>query len=142
VLRWAVLAAVARANLTVARVLEAHTDALAILAEARDEPPSGSTWGVFAAEAPGDRLEAHVHPARGWVARGLRTVISVPVEFDHAPALAVGDPGWYLIRPGFAWGGIGVAACWYGGAVGVADAVLRAAGRSPSTRRTRRASRT
>ena len=32
----------------------------------------------------------------------------------------MGGPGWYLARPGFAWGGIGVAAVWYGGAVGVA----------------------
>ena len=32
--RWAVLAAVGERNLTVARVLEAHSDALAILAEA------------------------------------------------------------------------------------------------------------
>jgi hypothetical protein len=31
-----------------------------------------------------------------------------------------GDPGWHLTRPGFAWGGIGVAACWFGGAVGLA----------------------
>ena len=52
--RWAVLAAVAERNLTVARVLEAHCDALAILAEAGDPPPDG-TWGVFAAEAPGHR---------------------------------------------------------------------------------------
>lgn len=174
-LRWAVLAEVARANLTVARVFEAHTDALAILAEAGEDASPGSTWGVFAAEAPGNRLEATAdstgrvtltgtkpwcslgadvdralvtahtgddrqlfqvdlrqpqvaaHPARGWVARGLRTVVSVPIEFDHAPATAVGDPGWYLRRPGFAWGGLGVAACWYGGAVGVAAAVIRAA---------------
>jgi alkylation response protein AidB-like acyl-CoA dehydrogenase len=173
--RWAVLAAVARANVTVARVLEAHTDALAILAEAGEDPPAGTTWGVFAAEAPGARLEAvtdraggttltgtkpwcslgadvdralvtahvgadrglfqvdlrrpevRVHPAQGWVARGLRTVVSVPIEFAQAPATAVGASGWYLQRPGFAWGGIGVAACWYGAAVGVADAVLRAA---------------
>ena len=172
--RWAVLAAAARANLTVARVVEAHTDALAILAEAGQKTPSGATWGVFAAEAPDSRLEAtttdgqttlsgikpwcslgaeldralvtahpgperqlfqvdlrqpavRAHAAQGWVARGLRTVVSVPVEFDRAPAEPVGGPGWYLRRPGFAWGGIGVAACWYGGAVGLADAVTRSA---------------
>ncbi|HEY2296972.1 MAG TPA: hypothetical protein VGH43_04545 [Jatrophihabitans sp.] len=172
-LRWAVLAAVARENLTVARVLEAHTDALAIIAEAGQEAPPDSTWGVFAAEAPHVRLDAsthegattlfgtkpwcslgadldhalvtaHVgeqrqlfqvdlrqpavraHPAQGWVARGLHTVVSVPIEFDAAAAEPVGEPGWYLQRRGFAWGGIGVAACWYGGAVGLADAVVRA----------------
>ena len=55
--RWAVLAAVAERNLTVARVLEAHSDALAILAEAGQDPPDG-TWGVFAAEAAGHRVDA------------------------------------------------------------------------------------
>ena len=55
--RWTVLAAVAEQNLTVARVLEAHSDALAILAEAGAPVPSG-TWGVFAAEAEPHRLTA------------------------------------------------------------------------------------
>jgi alkylation response protein AidB-like acyl-CoA dehydrogenase len=174
--RWAVLTAVARVNLTVARVVEAHTDALAIVAEAGQTAPPGATWGVFAAESPDVRLEAavddgavtlsgtkpwcslgaeldralvtahvgpqrqlfqvdlrqptvHAHPATGWVARGLRTVVSVPVEFDRAAAEPVGAPGWYLQRRGFAWGGIGVAACWYGGAVGLADSLARVAAR-------------
>ncbi|KQO62286.1 acyl-CoA dehydrogenase family protein [Curtobacterium sp. Leaf261] len=55
-----------------------------------------------------------------WVARGMPDVPSAPVDFDDVPATPVGDPGWYLSRPGFAWGGIGVAACWYGGALGLA----------------------
>ena len=46
--------------------------------------------------------------------------------FHDVPAHAVGDTGWYLQRPGFAHGGIGVAACWYGGAVGLARALLGA----------------
>ena len=56
--RWAVLAALAARQPHRARVLEAHSDALAILAEAGDEPPHGTTWGVFAAEAPDVRLDA------------------------------------------------------------------------------------
>ena len=55
-----------------------------------------------------------------WVARGLAAVDSGPVDFADVPATAVGAPGWYLERPGFAWGGIGVAAVWFGGAVGIA----------------------
>jgi alkylation response protein AidB-like acyl-CoA dehydrogenase len=168
--RWAVLSAVAERNLTVARVLEAHSDALAILAESGAEAPAG-TWGVFAAEVPGQGLEAvgrggqfvltgtkpwcslaghldsalvtartdddrqlfrvslrhpsvHPEPPGRWIARGLRTVISVAVHFDSAPAEPVGAPGWYLTRPGFAWGGMGVAACWHGGARGL-QATLR-----------------
>jgi hypothetical protein len=170
--RWAVLAAVAQQNLTVARVLEAHSDALAIIAEA-GQPPADGTWGVFAAETPGHRLEAReltltgvkpwcslagqldsalvtahagdsrqlfrvglrhpsvsVDPPGDWVARGLRTVTSQAVRFDATPAEPVGAPGWYLTRPGFAWGAIGVAACWHGGAAGLgATLLLRSAGR-------------
>lgn len=55
-----------------------------------------------------------------WIARGLREIPSGSVRFDHVPATPVGDTGWYHSRPGFAWGGMGVAACWLGGAVGVA----------------------
>jgi len=171
--RWAVLAAVAERSLTAARVLEAHSDALAILAEAGAPAPAG-TWGVFAAEAAPHRLEASgpddktvlngvkpwcslagqldyalvtahtgderrlyqvglrdvgvtVDPPARWVARGLRTVTSVAVRFDRTPAEPVGEPGWYLTRPGFAWGGMGVAACWHGGARGLLAALLRAA---------------
>ena len=75
-----------------------------------------------------------VTPVAGtWVARGLPDVDSGPVDLDAVPARAVGEAGWYLERPGFAWGGLGVAAVWYGGAVGVARRMLVAAtgGREP-----------
>lgn len=61
-----------------------------------------------------------------WVARGLTEIPSGPVRFASVPARPIGEPGWYLARPGFSWGGIGVAACWYGGAVGVARRVWAA----------------
>jgi hypothetical protein len=44
-----------------------------------------------------------------------------------ARAQAVGPAGWYLARPGFAWGGIGVAACWHGSARGLQTALRRVA---------------
>jgi hypothetical protein len=47
--RWRLLADVAAHDLTAARILEAHTDALAILAESSESDTDG-TWGVFAAE--------------------------------------------------------------------------------------------
>lgn len=184
---WSGMATIAAADLTVARVVEPHLDALAILGQAGVEGGSG-TWGVFAAEGPGSRLRAAplppdhgagdaggsapgapthaltgrkswcslagvldhalvsawvgdearqlfavdlradgVHPVAGtWVARGLPTLDSGPVDFAHVPARDVGEPGWYLGRPGFAWGGLGVAAVWWGGAVGVARRVRRA----------------
>ncbi len=55
-----------------------------------------------------------VAPSR-WVAHGLSTVVTTDVGFDAVPAAPVGREGWYLTRPGFAWGGIRVAACWAGG---------------------------
>jgi hypothetical protein len=61
----------------------------------------------------------HAHDGE-WVARGLSEIPSGSVDFKRTKATPVGDAGWYLTRPGFAWGGIGVAACWYGGAVGIA----------------------
>ena len=179
--RWAVLAAVAAADLTPARVLEAHSDALAILAEAGEPVPTETTWGVFAAEAPGARLDAEIHdsgsatltgvkpwcslaadldaalvtahtpdgrrlfrvdlhhpgvtvdPPQRWVARGLRTVVSTSVSFDAVPATPVGPAGWYLIRPGFAWGGMGVAACWYGAATALGAAVRTKASADSAT---------
>ena len=65
--------------------------------------------------------------ADSWHARGLTEIASGPVVFHAAVGVPVGDEGWYLSRPGFAWGGIGVAACWFGGAVGVARTVFAAA---------------
>lgn len=190
--RWQALAALADGDVTAGRVLEAHTDAVAILAEAIADPhadwddrrladigvDAAGPWGVFAAEgregrvsatetAQGwrlsgikpwcslaDRLPAALvtaftgerarrlfavnlrHPGvrvrtGTWRARGLTDVPSGPIELADVPAVPVGDDGWYLCRPGFAWGGIGVAACWYGGAVGLARSLADAARANP-----------
>ncbi|GII99951.1 hypothetical protein CLV28_3029 [Sediminihabitans luteus] len=180
---WGLLATLAATDVGAARMVEPHLDALAVLAQADDAgldvdldrvgADATSTWGVYAAEGPGVRLEATaadgawrltgtkpwcslaatlshalvtawtpdgrrlfavdlrtdaVRAADGpWHPRGLRQVVSAPVAFDDALAVPVGDAGWYLRRPGFAWGGIGVAACWWGGAVGVARTMFAAA---------------
>ncbi|MGV8884954.1 MAG: acyl-CoA dehydrogenase family protein [Microbacteriaceae bacterium] len=74
-----------------------------------------------------------VHIAEGeWNARGLTEIPSGAVRFDAVPARAVGAPDWYLTRDGFSWGAIGVAACWYGGAVGIARTVHAAASTRPN----------
>ena len=67
-----------------------------------------------------------------WQARGLSEIPSGPVRFTDVLALPVGEADWYLTRPGFTWGAIGVAACWYGGAVGIARTVLAAAESKPN----------
>lgn len=64
-----------------------------------------------------------------WASSGLSLIPSGPVRMDAVLALPVGEPQWYLSRPGFAWGGIGVAAIWYGAAVGIVQQMLGAAGR-------------
>ncbi|MHC6176509.1 acyl-CoA dehydrogenase [Glutamicibacter sp. X7] len=63
-------------------------------------------------------LGVSVLPSR-WVSRGMAQLPSGSVQFDGACATPVGETGWYLEREGFAVGGVGVAACWFGGAVGV-----------------------
>ena len=85
--------------------------------------------GLFAVDltAPGVTVVAGM-----WVARGLSEIPSGPVHFDEAFARMVGQTGWYLSRPGFAWGGIGVAACWFGGAVGIGRTVHAAASAKPN----------
>jgi hypothetical protein len=174
--RLGVLSALGQANLTVARVFEAHTDAIAIMAEAglSDDTTPAGVYGVFAAEGSVEPLRAEpleggqchlsgvkpwcslgslldaalitahvsggrqlfrvdlhdpsvtVEPTSGWVARGLRTVTSTSLQFDATPAQPIGGVGWYLTRPGFSWGGIGVAACWYGGALGLQRSLAEA----------------
>jgi hypothetical protein len=60
-----------------------------------------------------------------WQAVGMRASESVDVRFDGVAARRVGGERLYLARPGFWQGGIGIAACWHGGACGVAH-TLRA----------------
>jgi len=62
-----------------------------------------------------------------WPAVGMAGSDSRTVRFIDAPARPVGGPGSYVDRPGFWHGGVGVAACWYGGATGVADTLLHRA---------------
>lgn len=79
---------------------------------------------LFAVELADPRVTQMSEP---WTARGLAEIPSTPVRFDAVAAFPVGEAGWYLSRPGFWWGGIGVAACWYGGSVGVSRRVLEKA---------------
>ena len=181
--RWRTLAAVAAVDLSLVKLFEGHTDALAILAELAAPPaPAGSVWGTWCAEPPDARLEFRPAPANppsgiesaatalridgtkawcsgaasvthalvsgwnaagqpclaavamdqpgvrvtdsGWQAVGMAGSGSVDVRFDGALGSMVGAPGDYTARPGFWQGGIGVAACWLGGATALADMTL------------------
>ncbi|MDP9897851.1 acyl-CoA dehydrogenase family protein [Variovorax ginsengisoli] len=63
-----------------------------------------------------------------WQAVGMAASNSYHLHFDQVPAVPLGGPNDYVNRPGFWHGGAGIAACWYGGATGLADAVHLAAG--------------
>lgn len=94
---WEALAAVAHRDVAAARILEPHVDALRILAEARADgfpidaetlgAEDAATWGVFAAETPGLRLEAR--PVAGsdpgeWMLDGTKPWCSLAADLSHA----------------------------------------------------------
>ncbi|MDO4919143.1 acyl-CoA dehydrogenase family protein [Kocuria sp.] len=81
------------------------------------EPTGHRRAFVVATDHPGFEPE----PVTRWISHGLAEVVTVPVAFDAVPAEPLGADEWYLTRPGFAWGGMGVAAIWLGGAQSVAD---------------------
>lgn len=180
--RHRLLIGIAQENLSIARLAEAHFDAVAILAEAGREPKAGALYGVWASEGPASHI--HLMPLEGGFAvsgsklfcsgaglldRALLT-ISTPerrlvdidlrsadsIEFDdsvwktnafaetwtskatfNAAPVAVdgliGDPGWYLERPGFWHGACGPAACWAGGAMSLVDYAMRQSRNDPHT---------
>ncbi|MBV9794253.1 MAG: acyl-CoA dehydrogenase family protein [Actinobacteria bacterium] len=79
---------------------------------------------LFVAETGADG----VRPVPGtWPAVGMAGSDTLDVRFSRVAAEPVGPPGGYVNRPGFAHGGVGVAACWYGGARGVARLLLATA---------------
>ena len=79
---WSALATVGAADLTVARVVEPHLDGLAILRQA--EVPAGTgTWGVFAAEGPGEPLRA-APSASSYRLDGRKHWCSLAAHLDRA----------------------------------------------------------
>jgi alkylation response protein AidB-like acyl-CoA dehydrogenase len=70
-----------------------------------------------------------------WPATGMADSISLTVDFGGAvveDAQVVGPAGFYTQRPGFWFGGAGVAACWYGGAVGLVNDLVDSLSPEPS----------
>jgi alkylation response protein AidB-like acyl-CoA dehydrogenase len=162
---------IGRQDLSLARLAEAHWDAIAILRENGTQPKPGCLYGVWASERPDQALTLEQNlgsflingkkmfcSGAGLVDRALITVggpepqlVDVDLRenapflhFDdadwktgafretHTSAVTfsnvsvssedlIGDPGWYLQRPGFWHGACGPAACWAGGAAGLVD---------------------
>jgi alkylation response protein AidB-like acyl-CoA dehydrogenase len=87
---------------------------------------------VTAAADDGPRLfavpVAGLEPVPGsWPATGMAGSDTLDVSFPAVPAEPVGPPRGYTDRPGFSHGGVGVAACWYGGARAIGRTLLTAA---------------
>ncbi|WP_418131123.1 acyl-CoA dehydrogenase [Variovorax sp. 375MFSha3.1] len=183
--RWRVLAEVAAHDLSLVKLFEGHTDALAIQAELGGglSASEGARWATWCAEPPDARVIAEeergtairlsgtkawcsgaasvTHAVvscwnrdgepwlaavamdqpgvrvtdEGWHAVGMADSASVDVRFDHAAATAIGRPGDYTRRPGFWQGGAGIAACWFGGALGIARAAHALMGKAPDPHR-------
>ena len=165
---------IGRESLSLARLAEAHWDAVAILAEAGRLPESGAIYGVWASEIPGQALR--FKPSEGclevcgskrfctgaglidhallsvgepdaqlidvdlrqntdtisfdrseWITNAFEETQTSTVTFigtPLAPEQVVGEPNWYVQRPGFWHGACGPAACWAGGALGLVDYAL------------------
>lgn len=175
--RFAALMQLAAEDVALAKLAEAHLDAVAILAEAGRESPDRARLGVWASGGRDDlSLEQSADgvmrltgvkgfctgapflthalvtaryrdgvalvlldvTARGvkigpanWVASAFaaaetRTVVVDAMVDDGA---IVGATGFYLERPGFWWGAAGIAACWAGGAKGLAQSIAEVARR-------------
>jgi alkylation response protein AidB-like acyl-CoA dehydrogenase len=87
---------------------------------------------VTAGAADGMRLFAvatdGLAPCPGtWPATGMAASDTLDIRFADILAEPVGLPGAYVDRPGFSHGGVGVAACWYGGARAVGRTLLSTA---------------
>jgi len=174
---------IGRADLSLARLAEAHWDAVAILAESGRKPEPGCMYGVWASEKRGQqiilkgaggsfrvsgqkdfcsgaglvdralvtvggsecrlvdidlRLNARLIQFDGsaWKTRAFGDTRTESAIFDSVPVSCsdlVGEPNWYLERPGFWHGACGPAACWAGGAAGLVDYARRQKRQDPHT---------
>jgi hypothetical protein len=162
---------IGREDLSLARLAEAHFDALAILEEADRIPDSNAIYGVWASEikdqplqivgegegscivgtkmfctgagiidralitvgqpdpilvdvnlaAFPDKLDVDLSDWQVSAFQQTRTATVRFLKLQFEPEDVVGDPGWYLRRPGFWHGACGPASCWAGGALGLLD---------------------
>jgi alkylation response protein AidB-like acyl-CoA dehydrogenase len=180
--RFTTLARWSSVDLSLGRLCEGHSDAVAILAEADMKPfDLNASYGVWAARGPrsktiaervgrGWRLSGSKEFCSGssildralvtaetslgyllfdvavkdvvvashegsWPATGMADSMSLTVDFGGAvveDAQVVGAPSFYTQRPGFWFGGAGVAACWYGGALGLVNDLIDSLSPGPS----------
>lgn len=80
-------------DLSLARIAEAHTDALAILAEAGCVARPGALYGVWAADGANSRLNAQHLPNGHWRLQGTKQFCSGATFLDAALVTAHDDRG-------------------------------------------------
>lgn len=71
------------------------------------------------------------HVTDQWNAVGMQHTQTNAIHFNNVPIKHIGEPNQYLSRVGFWHGAAGVAACWFGAALGLADYLKRAAEMKP-----------
>jgi hypothetical protein len=121
--RWQALGTVAGFDLSLVKLYEGHTDALAILAELDGAPPDRDTsWGVWAAEPPNARLLAtgdsgaetlHLHGTKAWCSGAAsisHALVTAWNERDESVLVAVDlrQPGVRVTHSG--WSAVGMQA--------------------------------
>jgi alkylation response protein AidB-like acyl-CoA dehydrogenase len=116
--RFAALADWATRDLSLARLVEGHVDAIAVLAEANLEPNPGATYGVWAARPRVGGVTADP-VAGGWRLAGSKPFCSGSTRIDRALVTAECDDGYRLfdlsvaenvvaVHPG-SWPSVGMA---------------------------------
>jgi alkylation response protein AidB-like acyl-CoA dehydrogenase len=83
-------------DLSLARIAEAHTDALAILAEANREGRLNHLYGVWASDGPDSKLSATALPQGGWCLNGVKQYCSGAAFLDAALVTAHTEEGLIL----------------------------------------------
>lgn len=117
--RWRMLAAAGALDLSLVKLFEGHTDALAILAELHGPPaPPQSLWGTWCAEPPSARLTFESRALNGVVhLNGIKAWCSGAAQVSHAlvsawdsnssqwlvavgvkqPGVRITDEGWHAV---------------------------------------------
>ena len=120
--RWECLALVARHDLSLLKLYEGHTDALAIMAELGAPSVPRSAWGVWCAEPPGDGVTLHEPDPGSFTLSGRKQWCSGAATVSHAlvscrdqdgkrwlAAVDMGQAGVTVTPDG--WHAVGMAAC-------------------------------
>jgi alkylation response protein AidB-like acyl-CoA dehydrogenase len=83
-------------DLSFARIAEAHTDALSILAECKQSPRRGALYGVWASDAPPSRVTCERLADGEWQIEGIKQFCSGAAFLDAALVTAHNAEGVFL----------------------------------------------